>query len=332
MKQNYINHIAILLDGSGSMHGLIREVVKVFDAQIKNLAQRSKEMNQETRVTVYQFDDDVECLAYDLDVLRIPDISKEYRANGGTALIDATLKCIDDLEKTATLYGDHSFLVICLTDGEENRSYNAASKLAAKIKSLPDNWTLGVFVPNAYGVSEAKKFGFPANNIQQWNTDAKGMQEVGKVIAQVTDNYMVARSKGIRGTKSLFNLDTSALSTNVVKTALEELRPSEYMLLTVHKDAVIKDFVESWTKDTYRPGSAYYQLTKSETVQAYKQICVQNKRSGKIYTGANARQLLGLPNSEVKISPAQHPDFDLFIQSSSLNRKLIGGTKLIVLK
>lgn len=332
MKQNYINHIAILLDRSYSMYNLIGEVVKVFDAQIKNLAERSKEMGQETRVTVYQFDDSVECLAYDLDVLRLPDISKEYSARGGTALIDATLKCIDDLEKTATLYGDHSFLILCLTDGEENRSRNASSKLSAKIKSLPDNWTLGVFVPDSIGVSEAKKFGFPANNIQQWSADSKGIKEVGNVLTKVTNSYMTARSQGIRGTKSLFNLDTTTLKTSVVKNLLEELRPSEYSVLPVHKKAVIKPFVESWTGETYRPGSSYYKLTKPETVQAYKQICVQNKRSGKLYSGSNARALLGLPSHEVKINPAQHDDFDLFVQSSSLNRNLVAGTKLIVLK
>lgn len=332
MKQNYINHIAILLDSSASMGTLSREVVKVFDAQIKNLAKRSVELKQETRVTVYKFNNTVECLVYDLDVLRLPDISSEYIPDGNTALIDGTLKCIEDLKQTATLYGDHSFLVICLTDGQENYSSNTAFTLLNTIKKLPENWTLGVFVPDTYGVMEAKKYGFLAENIQQWNADAKGIQEIGKTLTKITDNYMIARSKGIRGTKSLFNLDTDNLNAKEVKKALTELSARDYMLLPVRKQAVIKDFVESWTKTAYLPGSSYYQLSKPESVQAYKQICIQNKTNGKVYSGTNARQMLGLPNYEVKINPAQHPDFDLFVQSTSLNRKLVAGTKLLVMK
>ena len=80
------------------------------------------------------------------------------------------------------------------------------------------------------------------------------------------------------------------------------------------------------------PGANYYQLTKPETLQNYKQIIVQEKMTGKTYAGVGARNLLGLPNTEVKVAPASYGNFDIFCQSSSNNRKLMAGTKLIVLK
>jgi hypothetical protein len=40
-----------------------------------------------------------------------------------------SLKSLDDLEQTATLYGDHAFLAFVLTDGQENSSRNAPATL-----------------------------------------------------------------------------------------------------------------------------------------------------------------------------------------------------------
>ena len=45
----------------------------------------------------------------------------------------------------------------------------------------------------------------------------------------------------------------------------------------------------------------------------------------------DARQLLGLPDYEVKVSPTSHPNYDLFIQSTSVNRKLLAGQRVMVL-
>jgi uncharacterized protein YegL len=332
MINNYINHIVFVIDRSGSMSSLSQEVVKVFDSQIQYLAQRSKELDQETRVSVYLFNGQVECLVYDKDVLRLPSLRNYYRANGSTALIDGTLKAIDDLKKTPELYGDHSFLVYVLTDGQNTDNGHKAPYLANEIARLKDNWTVAVLVPSQLCAREAKQFGFPSENVQIWATDNDGLREVGEVLKKTTGAYMQARTTGVRGTRSLFSLDSGALQTNVVKTALDELSPTDYMLLPVSKDSVIKDFVESWTRQPYRAGSAYYQLTKTEEIQNHKQICVQNKRNGKIYSGANARTILGLPNYSVKVGPAHNIDFDIFVQSTSLNRKLIGGTKLVVIK
>ena len=330
--QHLINHIVFVIDRSGSMGGLEDQVVKVFDNQIRYLASRSKEVDQETRVSVYLFDNVIECLLYDMDVLRLPSLRDHYRVRGSTALIDATDKAIRDLQKTPELYGDHAFLIYVLTDGQENMSDLPPAKLKALIGTLADNWTLGVLVPNQSCVFEAKKFGFPPNNIQVWNTTKAGVTEVGATIQRSTESFFTGRSTGVRGTKSLFTLDTSNLDSRSVRTNLSELSANDYELLPVRKDAPIKEYIESFLKQPYTVGSGYYQLTKKEAVQSYKQVCIQNKRSGKVYSGANARQMLGLPDYEVKVAPDAHPDFDIFIQSTSVNRKLLKGTKLIVVK
>lgn len=330
--QNYINHIVFVVDASGSMNGLTNEVVKVFDAQIKHLALRSKELDQETRVTVYLFNSSVSCLIYDKDVLRLPSLKDYYRANGGTALIDGTITALDDLALTPQKYGDHAFLTYVLTDGEENSSKHTQFDLSNKLKNLADNWTVAVLVPDQTGVHEAKKFGFPANNIQVWSATVGGVEKAGETIKAATDNFMAARAKGLRSTKNLFDLDVTKLDATTVATALTQLAATQYLLIPVQADSVIKPLVESWTKQPYVSGASYYQLTKPEKIQSYKQICVQDKVSGKVYSGVNARNLLNLPNQEVKVNPASHGTFDIFVQSTSVNRKLIKGTKLLVIK
>lgn len=330
---NYINHIALVLDASGSMGHLEREVVKVADAQIAHLAQRSKELDQETRVTVYAFDykNNIQCLVYDKDVLRLPSISGLYWTNGATALIDATLKALDDLAKTPELYGEHGFLCYVLTDGAENDSRLKPADLSARLAGLPDNWTVAVFVPNVIGLGEAKRFGFPKDNIAIWSTDDKGLKDVGERIRQTTDYYMRSRGSGVRGYKNLFNLDLDGLN-KVDVAKLVKLGPGQFRMLAVTNDEPISEFVGRKLKRPYRLGEAYYQLTKPVEVQPQKTVAIYDRKAHAVYTGADARNLLGLPSTHtVKVSPAAHANYDIFIQSTSVNRKLFSGTTLLII-
>jgi hypothetical protein len=334
LKQNTINHIGLVIDGSSSMAHLSKEVIKVADAQIAYLAKRSQELKQETRVSVYIFNHTVRCVIFDMDVLRLPSIAQLYGTSGRTALIDAALKSQQDLETTSTIYGDHSFLTFILTDGEENESKYPAGMLTKYLQAQGDNWTVAVLVPNATGKFEAKRFGFPADNVAIWDaTTVAGVTEVGETIRRATDNYMMARSTGtFRGTRSLFSMSNATLnSTAVLKADLKPLRPGQFVLFDVDQPWAIREWVESRGLP-YNMGSAFYQLTKSELIQARKDILVRNKKTGLVYSGANARAMVGLPDDEIRVRPEHNPDFDVFVQSTSVNRKLVPGTKLLVLR
>ncbi|MGQ4418770.1 vWA domain-containing protein, partial [Streptomyces sp. SAS_269] len=204
-NQNYINHVALVLDASSSMSHLSRKVVEVADQQIAYLARRSRELDQETRVTVYVFADKVECVIYDKDVLRMPSLKQLYRVGGMTALLAAALKSQRELAQTAQLYGDHSFLTFILTDGQENASHrcpDASSRdprelvqaVAEMMRTQQDNWSLAVLVPDQMGKREAMQCGFPKDNIAIWDaTSTQGLEEAGQVIRQATENFMVGR-------------------------------------------------------------------------------------------------------------------------------------------
>ncbi|MER5549357.1 vWA domain-containing protein [Streptomyces sp. NPDC002589] len=342
-SQNYINHVALVLDASSSMSHLSGKVVEVADQQIAYLARRSRELDQETRVTVYVFADKVECVIYDKDVLRMPSLKQLYRVGGMTALLAAALKSQRELAQTAQLYGDHSFLTFVLTDGQENASHRCpdapardprelVEAVAQMIETQDDNWTLAVLVPDQMGKREAMQCGFPKDNIAIWDaTSTQGLEEAGQVIRQATEKFMVGRTQGIRGSRAVFSMGAEAVNKDTIKAAgLAPVNQSEYELIPVTRAAAIRDWVIE-CGHTYRTGGAFYQLSKSEKIQAQKQIAVLEKKTDRVYTGPEARALLGLPNTEVRVKPDHNDDFTIFVQSTSVNRKLVPNTRLLLM-
>ena len=342
-KQNYINHVALVLDASSSMSHLSRKVVEVADEQIAYLARRSQDLDQETRVTVYVFADTVKCVVYDKDVLRMPSLKQLYRAGGMTALLAATLKSQRELAQTAQLYGDHSFLTFVLTDGQENASHRCpdaptrvrselVGAVAGMIETQEDNWTLAVLVPDQMGKREAMQCGFPKDNIAIWDaTSTQGLEEAGQVIQKATENFMVGRSQGIRGSRAVFSVGAEAVNKDTIKAAgLTSVDPSGYELIPVARNAAIREWVVE-CGHTYRTGGAFYELSKSEKIQARKQIAVLEKRTDRVYTGPEARALLGLPDREVRVKPDHNDGFTIFVQSTSVNRKLVPNTRLLLM-
>lgn len=330
--ENYINHVVLVLDASSSMGPHKEELVRVADGQVKYLAQRSQQLDQETRVSVYSFADTVKCLIYDKDVLRLPSIKSLYRPSGMTALVDATLKSLEDLKQTATLYGDHAFLTFVLTDGMENKSKSKPGTLMNRLETLPGNWTVACLVPDQRSVFEAKSFGFAPENVAVWNaTSPEGVKEVGETIRRATESFMDNRAKGVRGTRSLFSTGIDAVNAQTVRQNLTPLRDTNYDIIPVHADTRIDDHVKAHT-GKYIVGMGFYQLMKREEIQPRKQIAIREKSTNQVYFGDAARDLLGLPRDvSVKVKPDINPEYDVFVQSTSVNRKLIRNTDVLVL-
>ena len=335
MNQNPINHVTLVLDASPSMQHLVDTTIKVADDQIKFLAERSQQLYMETRVTVYAFADPdmIDCLFYDMDVLRLPSLKGLYTTKGrSTALIDAAVKSQLDLDKTATLYGDHAFLTFLLTDGEENSSiaYNGKA-LRDLLAGQPDNWTMAVLVPDQRSKIRCQDLGFHRSNVAVWDATTKqGMEDAGHTIRAATDAYMTSRSTGVTTKTGIFTMDATTVNHKTVAANLREL--SGFRVEHVKQPAVIKEFIDSLRpKVPFVQGANYFPLIKRERINDSKEVVIRHKVSGKIYGGPQARQLVGLPDTgEVSVSPQPNNEYDVFIQSTSLNRKLIPGHDLLI--
>lgn len=332
-QKKLVNHVAFILDGSGSMFGLVPKMRQVIDNQIKIEKQQSKRTGQETRVSIFHFGDYLGLVCLDSKLSEVPS-SSFYEANrGGTALISSTIAAVNQLATLADNKADHAFMVYVLTDGGETNAKHRANELKQLLEDLNDDWTMAILVPNRECASHAKSYGFPSGNIQIWETTEDGLEQGHLKMAAATQSYYTMRSSGVKSTKTLFQL--ASVTKKDVKRKLDEVNPSEYQTLIVRSyddGKAIKEFVQSWTGNAYRVGSAYYQLTKPEKVQAGKVIAVIEKSTGKMFSGPAARTLLKLPAYEVKVEPASFLKFDVFIQSHSTNRKIVAGTHLIVFK
>jgi len=328
--QRLINHVALVLDGSSSMRGHTANLIKVADEQIRYLALRSEELSQETRVSVYLFDYDVECLIFDMDVMRLPSISDLYRANGMTALIDAVVKSQTDLATTSQLYGDHAFLTFVLTDGAENQSKNSWTVLPRYTNAAKENWTVGFLVPDEQGTAYLTRAGVDRGLISKWDaTSAKGLADSFTTIRTATDNFMQGRAKGVRGTRDIFSTGIDAVNKATVSTTLKPIPTNQYQLVSVSAKSRIDQFVHALGY-LYQAGMAYYQLSKTETIQPQKDIIVVEKATGKAFGGKEARSLIGLPDTHIRVKPDYNPDYDIFVQSTSVNRNLMPNTKLLI--
>lgn len=92
----------------------------------------------------------------------------------------------------------------------------------------------------------------------------------------------------------------------------------------------IKKFVEA-SGLKFKKGSGYYQLTKPEVIQDYKNVVARRKSDKSFVYGDAVREVLGIKSSSKKFSLklSEVPDFDVFIQSTSVNRVLLAGTDFL---
>ncbi|MGD9728112.1 MAG: hypothetical protein AB7V39_17220, partial [Nitrospiraceae bacterium] len=117
-------------------------------------------------------------------------------------------------------------------------------------------------------------------------------------------------------------------------TGLSPVSPHRFQVLEVDDDAVIKDFVEE-NGATFKKGRGFYEFTKSVKIQANKEVILQDNSTGDFFSGHEARQILDLPDghtvtrSPKEIAALRDGSYTAFVQSTSYNRRLIGGTKFL---
>lgn len=109
---------------------------------------------------------------------------------------------------------------------------------------------------------------------------------------------------------------------------LEEVNPSRFQALPVDYDCDIKMFVEN-NGLVFRKGRGFYEWTKAVTIQSYKELILEHKATGKFYTGQAAKDKLGIKDTGRYSPPDDVNEYRIFVQSTSNNRKLLGGTHFL---
>jgi hypothetical protein len=114
------------------------------------------------------------------------------------------------------------------------------------------------------------------------------------------------------------------------KHAKHAVHPSRFQILDVDNDCSIKAFVED-NGLTFKKGRGFYEFTKRVTIQDYKEVIIQDTDTGEMFSGDKAREILGIPvDRTTKVGPSDFTGkYRGFVQSTSVNRKLLGGTKFL---
>lgn len=180
-----------------------------------------------------------------------------------------------------------------------------------------------------------------------------GEERLNEFVTIIRDNGRMTRSmenniKRLRGEKveDTYDYYTERKKTRsssghsddaVVIKDMDELTPvmpGRFQVMTVDENCDIKGFVTA-NGIEFKKGRGFYELTKAETVQQYKEIIMQDKETGEMFNGSQVREKLGLQPQTLKggvhekLYAKDAKEFRIFIQSTSVNRKLIAGTTFL---
>lgn len=329
-----VNHVVFVIDRSGSMSGIRQKVVSVFNSQLAEVKKNAEATGQATFVTLYTFHSNVDAPRFFAKPIAEVEKLGSISCTGATALLDATGQAIVDLQGVPGASADNvSFIVLVLTDGHENHSRKYKSKIQSMIRAAQDSgrWTFAFLTPKG-GEAALLRFGIPAGNIQTWTTAGKGVQTMGQDLQRGLQTFYDARQKGQRAVVGVFTTNLAQVSVEAVSSSMTDSTDA-FVRIPVTAASAIRPLVEAELKTKYQAGNGYYELTKPELVQEYKEIAIVDKTSGKVYAGDAARTHLGLPvGSRIKVKPGDHGAFSIFVQSTSVNRKLVPGTTLLYKK
>eukprot|EP01137_Pigoraptor_chileana_P030862 Opistho-2@17907 len=105
-----------------------------------------------------------------------------------------------------------------------------------------------------------------------------------------------------------------------------------FQSLMVDVDSPIKVFAER-NGLVFRAGKGFYEFTKPEHISMEKEIVLQDRTTGDMFTGDAARAILGITDTtsaaKKKITPGDYDTFRIYVQSTSYNRKLVAGTRFL---
>ena len=330
--------IALVRDHSGSMNRISAGAMRDYNATIGAIKAAAHATAQPTYVSVcelgYEGTTDVRTIISHQPVDSLTPLPR-YDARGGTPLWDAVAHAVRQL-KSHPLANDPStaFCVMITTDGRDEHSKRETERSIQNLMddlNGTDKWTFVFRVPKAE-VPRLLRMGLPEGNLLPWDQSAASVAAAQNATTAAFTEYFSGRAKGMKSTTKFFaNMadvklqDVKAVCTNI---------GAEVQFLPVAQpdhDMQIRDFVEKRLGTKMLKGAAFYQLTKTEPkVQDYKIIAVQNKQTGEVYAGQAARQMAGLPQyGDCRVAPDDLGEWNVFIQSTSVNRKVVAGTTLM---
>ncbi len=322
--------VVIVADVSGSMRHLQKRQQEAIWAIIRELAK--DEAEHLALVSIQPFGSAVgeNCTPFKAaSQYREEELSGLVCNQGSTRLMDAVVHALHTVQRRGT----EAALVQVVTDGGENasRTWNhTGPELAAHMAR--GNLTIALTGPHEAG-RLLRKCGLPDDNFRPWDgRTEKSYGETVQATQTALSTYTAQRKAGATRSVSYY-VDPAKLTTPGVRSMAKAVTPTEVRTVSGHMSGrAIADFFKVFEK-----GKHYYQLIKPEYIQEDKDLVVHIKDQsgpGEFRQGSRTiRMLLGLPETgRIRVRPGPVSDkYDVYVQSASVNRKLVEGQKLLTL-
>lgn len=128
---------------------------------------------------------------------------------------------------------------------------------------------------------------------------------------------------------ALTGTTVSASTSSLGAAGLTPVPPSRFQALVVDSDISIKDFALEQGL-AFKTGRGFYELTKPESISDKKEIVLQEVATNDMFTGDEAKAYLGgNVGTAAKVQPPTDGKYRVFVQSTSVNRKLISGSRFL---
>jgi uncharacterized protein YegL len=197
MKKNVVE-LVFILDRSGSMRGLEKDVIGGFNG----LIEKQKLVEGEAIINTILFDHHVEVLHHreTLETLK-PLTEKDYFVRGSTALLDALGKAIENLETTYGHLGKaqvpEKTMFIINTDGMENSSriftYPRIKQMISRVKERYQ-WEFIFLGANIDAISTANAMGIDPDRAANYVSDGVGTRTYMNSVEKMVNNLRIHKT------------------------------------------------------------------------------------------------------------------------------------------
>jgi hypothetical protein len=327
------------LDNTGSMSGLREKAREFANDQIGKVKLAAADSDQITELSIMLFGEprNQRWLTLHAFPQAAPLVARhDYTTDApATALYEAVRHAVLELEGRQRVQpnNDASNLIIVITDGDDTVERSWGNGLAnfghfLKEKQQDERWSFAFLGPARLIHSLGRTV--PAGNLVVWEQTEAGLEQASHMTSQGIGGYYSARAAGQTKTTAFFT-ELGKVSKTQVQKRLGPPRNGDFKRIPVSKETTIREAVEE-AGERFRVGAGFYELTKPERVQSHKEFLLMERKGGNIYSGAGAREILGIsdgPGVTVKVTPGNHGDWRVFVSSTSTNRKLVRGTTLL---
>jgi hypothetical protein len=325
------DYVALIIDNSASMRPIKQAAEVAFNNVLSSICAGASD-TQEIVVSVWSFGTEISALhPWTALSKKRPSISRYSPSENGTRLFDAVERVLNTTDTLQNIDHDASFVVTVVTDGHNNMGNVSASDFRRIIDKYQktDKYTLTFMLPKGSKKAFCSNTGVESGNVDEWEQTFAGAETVSTSTSAGFNHYWKQRSAGTRSVKTFYTADASHITTS----DLIKMTPitNEVSRFVAQKEERLREFCEKMTGRSLLRGAAFYQLIKAEkNVQANKKILIKDRSTGHVYCGRDARVLLGLPtDTDVPVKPGIHSNFDIYIQSTSVNRIIPCGSSVM---